>query len=67
MIPIRSKSTEDINKVYLTGVYSTFIGSKHILSDHSSEFISKQFYFLAKELGFIKIYTSPTPYRKKHP
>ena len=28
MIPIRSKSTEEVNKAYLTGVYSTFGGSK---------------------------------------
>ena len=61
MIPIRSKSTEDIIKVYLTGEYSTFRGIKYILSDCSSEFTSKQFEFLAKELGFIKIYTSSTP------
>ena len=59
MIPIRSKSTEDMIKAYLTGVYSTFRGSKYILSDQSSEFTSKQFEFLAKELGFINVYTSP--------
>ena len=41
MIPIRSKSTKDIIKAYLTGVYSTFRGSKYILSDCSSEFASK--------------------------
>ena len=59
MIPIRSKSTEDIIKAYLTGAYSTFGGSKYILSDCSSEFTSKQLDFLPKELGFIKICTSP--------
>ena len=59
MIPIRSKSTKDIMKAYHTGVYSTFRASKHILSDHDSEFTSKQFKFWAKELGFIKVYTSP--------
>ena len=57
--PIRSKNTEDIIKTYLTGVYSTFRGSKYILSDCRSEFTSKQFDFLAKELGFPKICTSP--------
>ena len=59
MILIRSKSTEDILKAYLTGVYSTFGGSKYILNDHNSEFTCKQFDFLAKELGFIKICASP--------
>ena len=59
MIPIRSKSTEKVIKAYLTGMYSTFGGSKYILRDRGSEFISKQFTFLANELGFIKVYTSP--------
>ena len=59
MIPIRSKSTEYIIKAYLTGVYSIFRGSKYILSDCGSQFTSKQFDVLAKELGFIQIYTSP--------
>ena len=61
MIPIRSKSTENAIKAYRTGVYSTFRGSKCILSDCGSECTSKQFDSLVKELGFIKIYTPPTP------
>ena len=48
MIPIQSKSTKDIIKAYLSGVYSTFGGSKYILSDLGSEFICKQFDFLEK-------------------
>ena len=44
---------------YLTGVYSTFRGSKYILNDRGSKFTSKQFTWLAKELGFIKVYISP--------
>ena len=44
MIPIRSKSTEEFIKAYLTGVYSTFGGSKYILSDQGSEFTSKKQY-----------------------
>ena len=59
IIPIRSKSTEEGIKAYLIDVYFTFGGSKYILSDWSSEFTSKQFTFLAKELGFIKVYMSP--------
>ena len=33
LIPLRSKSTEEVIKAYLIGVYSTFGGSKYILSD----------------------------------
>ena len=43
----------------LTGVFSTFAGSKYILIDRGSEFPSKQFTWLANELGLIKVYTSP--------
>ena len=59
MIPIRTESTEEIIKTYLTGVYSTFGDSKYILSDRGSEFTSRQFIFLANELGFIRVNTSP--------
>ena len=45
VIPIRSKSTEEVIKAYLTGVYSTFGGNKYILNDRGSEFTSKQFTF----------------------
>ena len=58
MILIRSKSTKEVIKSYLTGVFSTFRGSKCILSDHGGEFTSKKFTFLTKELGFIKVYMS---------
>ena len=57
-------STKDVIKAYLTGVYSTFRGIKYILSDCSSEFTSKQFDFLAKELGFTRICTPLHLYRK---
>ena len=59
MITIRSKITEEVIKAYLTGVYYPFKGSEYILSDCGSEFTTKQFTFLAKELGFIRVYTSP--------
>ena len=36
---------KEIIKAYLTGVYSTFGGSKYILSDRGSECTSKQFTF----------------------
>ena len=59
MIPIKSKSTTEVIKAYVTGVYSTFGDSKYIPSDRGSEFISKQFTFLANEVGFIEVNTSP--------
>ena len=57
MIPLRSKTTEEVIKVYLTGIYSTFGGRKYILNDRGSELTSKQFTFLANELDFIKVYS----------
>ena len=60
IIPIRSKRTDDIIKSYLTGVYFTFGGSKYILSDHGSEFTSKQFTVLAKEFGLSMFIHHPT-------
>ena len=46
MIPIRSKTTEEVMKVFLTGVFSPFGGNRYILSDRSSKLTSKQFTFL---------------------
>ena len=60
MIPFRSKRPEDVIKAYLTGEYSTFGGSKCILSDQGSGFTSKQFTFLAKEFNLIQIATTKT-------
>ena len=59
MIHIRSKSTNDIIRAYLTGVYSPFGCSKYMLSDCGSEFTSKKFASLAQALGVFKVYTSP--------
>ena len=59
MIPIKTKTIENIFNAYLKHVYSTFSGSKYILSDRGGEFSSKQFIWLANELGFTKVYTSP--------
>ena len=41
MMPIRSKSTKEVIKAYLKGVYSTFGGSKYILFDRGNQFTSK--------------------------
>ena len=57
MVPIRTKSNEDIINSYLKHIHSTFGGSKYILSDRGGKFTSKQFTWLAKE--FIKLYTFP--------
>ena len=57
--PIKSKTTEQVIKAYLKDVFSTYEGSKYILSDSGGELTSKQFTWLVVELGFIKVYTSP--------
>ena len=59
MILFRSTNTEEVMKAYLMDVYSIFRGSKYILSDRGAEYTSKQFTWLASELGFIKVYTLP--------
>ena len=59
LVPIRTKTTDDVIKAYLKNVYSTFGGSKYILSDRGGKFTSQQFAWLTKDLGFIKVYTSP--------
>ena len=59
MILIKSKTTEHPIQAYLKNVYSIFRGSKYILSDREGKIISKQFTWLAEELGFIKVYTFP--------
>ena len=59
IIPIRSNTTEEVIKAYLKDVYSTFGDSKYILNHRGGVFISKQLTWLANELGFIKVYTSP--------
>ena len=58
IIPIKTKTTEDIMNAYLKHVHVTFSSSKYILSDKSGELFRKQFIWLAKELGFTKVYTS---------
>ena len=58
MVPIRTMATEDFINAYLKHVYSTFGGSKYILSNRSGTFTSKWFTWLVKELAFTKGYTS---------
>ena len=59
MVPIKTKTTEDVINAYLKYVYSAFGHSKYILSDRWGEFSSNQFTSLGKKLGFTKVHTSP--------
>ena len=58
IVPINTKTSENITNAYLKHIYPTLGGSKYILSDMGGEFSSKQFTWLAKELGFTEIYIS---------
>ena len=59
MIPIKMKISKDLINAYLKHVPATFGGSTYILSDRGREFSSKQFTWLAKEVGFTNVYPSP--------
>ena len=56
MVPIKTKTTEDIINAYLKHIFHLW---KYIPSDRDREFSSKQFTWLAKELVFTKVLTSP--------
>ena len=58
MIPIKSKTTEEVIKAYLKNMYSIFGGSKYILSDKGGN-LPVKIAWLAEELGFIKLLTPP--------
>ena len=55
MVTTKTKTTEDVINAYLKHVYSTFGGSKYILSDRGGECTIKHFTWLAKELQFTKV------------
>ena len=59
MIPIKTKTREDVINAYLKDVYATFNSSTYILSDRGRQFFSKHFTWLVKGLVFTKVYTSP--------
>ena len=59
IIPIKTETKEDVINVYLKHLYAIFGSSKYILSDRERECFSKQFTWLANEVGFTKRYTSP--------
>ena len=47
LIPVKSKSTEEVIKAYPKDVYSKFGGSKYILNNKGDEF--KQFMWLTQK------------------
>ena len=53
------KKTETIIKAYLKYVYTDKGGSKFILTDRGGEFSSKAKSYIADQLGFTQVYTSP--------
>ena len=59
VIPIRDKKTEMVTKAYIKYVYANKDGSKFILRDRGGEFSSEVMSYIAEQLGFTKVYTSP--------
>ena len=59
VIPIEDKRTETIIKAYLKYVYTDKGRSKFILTDRGGEFSSEAMSYVADQLGFTKVYTSP--------
>ena len=63
IIPIKDKKTEMVINVYVKYIYADKGGSKFILSDDGKEFSSASMAYIADQLGFTKVYTSPySPY-----
>ena len=60
LIPLQTKTAEEVIQAYIDQVYSRFGGSLKILSDNGTEFKNKLFEQVAKELGVeYKLYTLP--------
>ena len=59
VIPIGDKKNETVIKSYLKYVYTDKGGSKFILTDQGSEFLSEVMSYIADQFGFTKVYTSP--------
>ena len=51
--------TDTVIKAYLKYVYADKGGSKFVLTDRGSEFSSEAMSYIADQLGFTKVYTSP--------
>ena len=59
VIPIEDKGTETVIKAYLKYMYADKGRSKFILTDRGGEFSSEVMFYIADQLGFTKVYTSP--------
>ena len=63
IIPTKDKKTEMVINAYIRYTYADKGRSKFILSDNGKEFSSASMAYIADQLGFIKVYTSPySPY-----
>ena len=59
-VPLKTKTAEEVIQAYIDNVYSKFGGSLKMLSDNGTEFKSKMFEQVVKELGLeYKLYTPP--------
>ena len=59
VILIEDKRTEAVMTAYLKYVYADKGGSKFILTDRGGEFSSEVMSYIADQLSFTKVYTSP--------
>ena len=59
IIPIEDKNTKTVIKAYFKLIYSDKGGSKFILTDRGGEFSSEVMSYIADQLVFTKVYTSP--------
>ena len=59
IVPIKDKKTETMINAYIKYIHADKGGSQFILSDNGKEFSSAPMVYVADQLGFIKVYTSP--------
>ena len=59
IIPIKDKKTESVINAYIKYIYENNGRSKFILSDNGKEFSCASMAYIADQLGFTKVYTSP--------
>ena len=58
-VPVTDKRAEMVVNAYLRNIYSITGGSKYILSDRGSEFISKTFKEVTERLQLTQTFTLP--------
>ena len=59
IVPIKDKKTETMINAYIKYIYADKGGSQFILSYNGKEFLSASVAYIADQLVFIKVYTSP--------